>query len=81
MVLVGTCRRKAFLIGLLSSVLALQSSNAQQYNIVHSGAVGDGVTDNTIAIQRAIDSCTVTGGKVYFPAGTFLSGTIVLKIM
>lgn len=59
--------------------MATGVSYGQEYNIIHSGATGDGVTDNTAFIQKAIDSCAVTGGKVYFPAGTFLSGTIVLK--
>jgi polygalacturonase len=59
--------------------MATAVSYAQQYDITHSGAAGDGVTDNTAFIQKAIDSCAVTGGTVYFPAGTFLSGTIVLK--
>lgn len=34
------------------------------------GAVGDGVTDDTSAIQSAIDS--IVGGTVHFPVGTFL---------
>ncbi len=49
------------------------------YNIVDFGAVGDGQTLNTAAIQRAIDACTETGGRVLIPAGRFLSGTICLK--
>lgn len=68
----------SFLISLLWC-MGSWTASGQEYNVVHSGAVGDGVTDNTASIQKAIDSCTVTGGKVYFPAGTFLSGTIVLK--
>lgn len=50
------------------------------YNIIDYGAVGDGVTINTQAIQRAIDECSnAGGGRVIVPAGTFVSGTIWLK--
>ena len=35
------------------------------------GAVGDGVTDDTSAIQAAIDSTQVTGGSLFFPQGTY----------
>lgn len=52
---------------------------AQSYNIKDFGAIGDGQTDNTIAIQKAIDSCTVTGGKVIIPEGVFVSATLQLK--
>ena len=44
------------------------------------GAVADGKTLCTEAIQKAIDQCSATGGgTVYFPPGTYLSGTIFLK--
>lgn len=44
------------------------------------GAVGDGLTLNTAALQKAIDACSAQGGgKVVFPAGRFLTGTIELK--
>ncbi|WAC13373.1 glycoside hydrolase family 28 protein [Dyadobacter pollutisoli] len=55
------------------------SLEAQQYDIRNSGAIGDGITDNTLFIQKAIDSCTITGGTVYIPKGTYLSGTLNLK--
>jgi polygalacturonase len=42
------------------------------------GAKGDGTTMNTAAIQRAINDCP-GGGTVRIPAGTFLTGPIVLK--
>lgn len=44
-------------------------------NVKDFGAVGDGKTLDTKAIQEAIDS----GGCVYFPCGTYLTGTLYLK--
>src|SRR5690349_3747769 len=60
--------------------LFLISLHAGDVNITSFGAVGDGVTLNTPFIQKAIDECNSTGGgKVVFPEGRFLSGTLVLK--
>ncbi|HEY4153987.1 MAG TPA: glycoside hydrolase family 28 protein [Puia sp.] len=53
--------------------------HAQFFDVTAFGAVGDGKTDNTFSIQRAIDSCAQKGGQVYFPAGKFLSATLHLK--
>jgi len=49
------------------------------YNILDYGAVSDGETKCTAAIQKAIDDCSATGGRVLIPAGRFLSGTLRLK--
>ncbi len=49
------------------------------FNIRDYGAVGDGVTNDAAAIQRAIDAASAQGGRVIVPAGRFLSGTLVLK--
>jgi hypothetical protein len=42
-------------------------------SVTHYGALGDGTTDDTAAIQAAIDSGAST---VFFPDGTYLLGTI-----
>lgn len=39
------------------------------------GATGDGITDDTQAIQDAIDYSKENGGAVYFPEGTYLLAT------
>lgn len=49
-------------------------------NVVDFGAVGDGSTACTAAIQTAIDDCaTQGGGTVVVPAGQFVTGTIWLR--
>ncbi|SEQ99885.1 glycoside hydrolase family 28 protein [Neolewinella agarilytica] len=51
-----------------------------QWNVTDFGAVGDGLTVNTKAIQRAIDTCSATGGgEVIIEDGVFVTGTILLK--
>src|SRR5512140_907760 len=53
---------------------------AHQFNVQAHGAVGDGVTLDTAAINRAVDACAQSGGgEVLLPAGRFLSGTIHLR--
>ena len=50
------------------------------YNILNYGAIADGVTVNTQAIQKAIDECAANGGgRVIVPAGDFMTASIVLK--
>lgn len=56
------------------------AAKSNTFLITDYGAVGDGDTLNTIAIQKAIDACVASGGgKVVIPSGRFLSGTILLK--
>lgn len=49
------------------------------YNVLDFGAVGNGVSDDTAAIQAAIDACLSSGGRVVLPGGrVYRSGALVL---
>lgn len=62
---------------ILSTALAVR---AKDIDVTTYGAKGDSTTLNTLFIQKAIDECSATGGgKVIFPAGKYLTGTIVFK--
>ena len=57
-----------------------QCSDSKVFNVKTFGAVGDGKTLNTKALQAAIDTCTQAGGgTVRVPAGDFVTGTLHLK--
>ncbi len=63
----------------LSALLAF-AAEAKRVAITVYGAVADGTTLNTLAIQKAIDATAAGGGgTVEIPAGTFRSGSIFLK--
>lgn len=50
------------------------------FDVTAYGAVADGTTVNTGAIQAALDACSQAGGgTVVVPPGTFLTGSIELK--
>jgi polygalacturonase len=53
---------------------------SRQFDVTRQGAVGDGKTDCTAAIARAIDECNGSGGgSVVIPPGVFFTGPIHLK--
>src|SRR5882757_3346121 len=50
------------------------------FDILSYGAKGDGETDNTLSVQKAIDDAFANGGGIVeFPAGKFVTGVIHLK--
>lgn len=58
---------------------ALPTIPTNVYNILNYGAMANGSKDNRTNIQNAINAAsTAGGGLVEIPAGTFLSGPIVL---
>lgn len=58
---------------LISNALQLHSMPHGGYDVKDYGAKGNGVNDDTLAIQRTIDEAYANGGgTVYVPAGTYM---------
>jgi hypothetical protein len=80
--------RRRFMLGLVPAAVASAAGQGRPaaatsqagFNVWDHGAAGDGTHLDTKAIQDAVDACArAGGGTVLFPAGAYLSGTIVLK--
>ena len=67
-------------VGALFALAQTGVKATRRFTVSDFGAVADGKTVNTKAIQSAIDKCAASGGGVVVvPPGTFLSGAIFLK--
>jgi polygalacturonase len=59
---------------------AAQAKPAVMLNVRDFGALGDGRSKDTVAIQQTLDRCSVLGGgEVLVPAGEYMTGAIVLR--
>jgi hypothetical protein len=59
---------------------ALRAAEPKGYSVREYGATGQGKELDTAAINACIEACAKAGGgKVVFPEGTYLSGSIHLK--
>ena len=69
------------LLTLFLAWMAVAVSAQNTYDILTFGAKGDGVTDDAVAIQKAVDRCSAEGGGVVLiPRNhVFLSGPVELK--
>src|ERR1700722_5713300 len=71
---------KLLALAFLAPALCAAADLPHVYDVTKFGAAGDGKTLASAAINKAIDEASAAGGgTVYFPAGTFLSGSIHLK--
>ena len=71
--------KKILQLLILFIFLSANFLKSETFDIKTFGAVADGKTINTLAIQKAIDKCKdAGGGTVLIPQGTFISGTLQL---
>ena len=55
-------------------------AQTKEFNIKNFGAIEAGSQNCAAAIQKTIDACALAGGgKIYFPAGKYLTSTFFLK--
>ena len=68
-------------VAALTAAVAALCATAAEYDVTRYGAKPDGATDNTAAIQKAIDDCAAKGGgRVLVPGGgTYVTYTLNLK--
>jgi polygalacturonase len=65
---------------LLVSITIARASVPTNFNVLDYGAVPDGSTNDTAAIARAVAACAAAkGGTLTFPAGRYLTGSIMLE--
>lgn len=68
------------LVSLLVLTLCCQLAGARVYDVREYGAKGDGQTLDSQSINKAIEKASENGGgEIYFPAGSYLCGSIRLK--
>ena len=71
---------KRFILLLLAAITSFQAIAQTDYYVTDFGAVDDGIYLNTRIIQSAIDFVSENGGgRLIFPSGKYLTGSIYLK--
>ncbi len=78
--LMKNIRWQILVAALLVIGAAAPASGAKRFTVTSFGAVGDGKTSNTTALQALIDKVAKEGGgTVVVPEGTFLTGALFFK--
>lgn len=56
-----------------------RADSSGDYNVRDFGAIGDGVRDDTKALQAALDAANERGGRVVAPAGVYSTHTLSIR--
>jgi polygalacturonase len=71
---------RSFLLLTALFCFRLSVGNAAEFDVKQYGAKGDGKTADRAAINKAIDAAVAAGGgTVFFPSGTYVTGSIQLR--
>lgn len=72
---------KQSLVVLLGAAFSLNAfaQAGKVFDVRELGAKGDGKTDDTAALQKALDECAQTGGTVKLPKGNYYSRPLTIK--
>lgn len=66
-----------FFVLAIAGCATAKNSSRTVFNVRDFGAVGDGTNKDTIAFQKALDTCAISGGgEVIVPAGNYLIGSV-----
>ena len=65
--------------GTAATETPIVDAGGQEFNVKAYGAKGDGVTDDTTAIQAAINAAT-SGGTIFFPPGLYIHSATLSPI-
>jgi parallel beta-helix repeat protein len=64
---------------IVAAATAQVANPGKTFNVKDYGATGNGSTDDTAAIQSAVDAANGTGGEVIVPPGTYLINPVRLQ--
>lgn len=67
--------------GMITSLNNKLTASIGYVSVKSFGAIGNGIANDTVALQAAIDSVKATGGTLYIPAGIYLFSNLNMTLI